>query len=132
MDSALHLLSLSILASASLANAWTTYVVPHTAGADDTPALAAAFATGNYSANATILFQKGVTYNIFTPITFPKFNNVEVAIEGNLTYPDSISTIQSGPSVFTWHSISIEPGAQPLLVLRDSADTGSTSPAAPT
>ena len=79
----------------SNAAAWQTFVVEHTEGQDDTPALTAAFATGNLSANTTILFEKGTTYNIFTPITFPVFNNVEVAIEGNLTYPDDIATIQS-------------------------------------
>jgi len=44
--------------------------------------------------NATILFKRGVTYNIFTPVVFPKLVNVEVRIEGNLTLPDDISTVQ--------------------------------------
>jgi hypothetical protein len=102
----------TLLASVSAVSAWNTYVVPHTAGADDTPALMAALATGNYSANSTILsvkpsrhscfranaghrFQKGITYNIFTPLTFTKLQNVEVAIEGNLTYPDDVATVQA-------------------------------------
>ena len=79
----------------SYAAAWQTFVVQHTDGQDDTPALTAALASGKYSANTTILFEKGKTYNIFTPITFPALNNVEVAIEGNLTYPEDIPTIQS-------------------------------------
>jgi hypothetical protein len=69
----------SVAAAAALAplaaHAWKTYVVPHTPGADDTPALMAALKSGNYSTNATILFQKGTTYNIFTSINFPKFAN---------------------------------------------------------
>jgi len=44
--------------------------------------------------NSSIIFQKGVTYNIFTPIKFPALNNVEIAIEGNLTYPEDIPTVQ--------------------------------------
>lgn len=40
------------------------FVVPHTPGADDSPAVIAALA--NYTANATILFKSGVTYNIWT------------------------------------------------------------------
>lgn len=74
-----------------------TFVVPHVPGQDDTPGLAAVLS--NYSTNATILFQKGITYNIFTPIKFPKLTNVEVRIEGNLTYPSDIATIQ-GQRIF--------------------------------
>ncbi|KAL0569242.1 hypothetical protein V5O48_012729 [Marasmius crinis-equi] len=76
-------------------NAWNTFTVPHTgvAGQDDTPGLTAALA--NFSTNATILFQKGVTYNIFTPITFPVLQNVEVRIEGNLSLPSDIPTVQA-------------------------------------
>lgn len=100
MDAVLRLLSVSLLASASCVRAWNTYVVPHVDGADDTLALASALASGNYSLNSTILFKKGVKYNILTPITFPKFTNVEVAIEGNLTYPESKSAIQGMSSLF--------------------------------
>lgn len=97
VNNTMHGLSPLLLALAAPLSvfAWTTYVVPHTTGADDTPALLTALNSGNFSANATILFQKGTTYNIFSPITFPKFMNVEVAIEGNLTYPDDIATVQA-------------------------------------
>ena len=87
-------LAVSTLALASAAAAWNTYVVPHTDGADDSPALLAALATGNYSTNATILFQKGKHYNIWTPIKFPVFTNVEIAVEGNLSYPLTIKETQ--------------------------------------
>ena len=79
------------------AAAWQTFVVPHVDGQDDTPALSAALATGNISANTTILFEKGKTYNIFSPIKFPAFQNVEVAIEGNISYPVDISVVQGQP-----------------------------------
>ncbi|KAH7874319.1 uncharacterized protein C8R40DRAFT_1171429 [Lentinula edodes] len=72
---------------------WSTFIVSHTAGQDDTPALTAAIA--NYSSNSTILFQKGITYNIFTPIKFPILTNVEILIEGNLTYSTNITAIQN-------------------------------------
>ncbi|KAF9025805.1 pectin lyase-like protein [Hymenopellis radicata] len=75
--------------------AWNTFVVPHVDGADDTPALTSALATGNYSTNATILFKKGVYYNIWTPIVFPVLKNVEVKVEGNLSYPEDIPAIQA-------------------------------------
>ena len=84
-----------LLLLAVSASAWKVFNVPHTDGQDDTPAITTAFAAGRLSANTTILFKKGVTYNIFTPIKFPIFNNVEVRIEGNLTYPKDIPTIQS-------------------------------------
>ncbi|CDO73384.1 hypothetical protein BN946_scf185013.g18 [Trametes cinnabarina] len=88
-----YLFPLLVLTSYVLA--WTTFTVPHADGQDDTPALIAALATGTLSSNATILFAKGTKYNIFSPIKFPVLNNVEVRIEGNLSYPDDIATIQA-------------------------------------
>ncbi|KAJ3862256.1 pectin lyase-like protein [Lentinula novae-zelandiae] len=79
---------------------WSTFIVSHTAGQDDTPALTAAMA--NYSSNSTILFQKGITYNIFTPIKFPTLTNVEILIEGNLTYPTNITAIQDIVTSFSY------------------------------
>ena len=85
-----HLVSL--LSGFTLVAAWSTLVVPHSDSTDDTPTLLAALT--NYTTNATILFEKGVTYNIFTPITFPKLTNVEISIQGNLTYPTDIAVVQ--------------------------------------
>jgi len=92
----MHLLHIaSALSSVSLALAWTTYVVPHSAGNDDTPALAAAFsADPKLATNATILFKQGVTYSILTPIRFPLFENVIVRVQGNLTYAADIKATQ--------------------------------------
>lgn len=70
-----------------------TLVVPHTAGRDDTPALMGVLA--HFSSDSTILFKKGITYNIFTPIKFPILHNVEIWIEGNLMYPTNIPAIQA-------------------------------------
>ncbi|KAG6878486.1 hypothetical protein C0992_008000 [Termitomyces sp. T32_za158] len=81
-----------LLVQVSLVAGWHTFVVPHAGEQDDIPSLVAAI--GDYSINSTILFQKGVHYNIFTPIKFPVLNNVEVRIEGNLSYPTDIPTIQ--------------------------------------
>lgn len=79
-------------ASGIMASATKKFVVPHAPGQDDTPGLTAALA--NFSSDSIILFKCGVTYNIFTPIKFPVLTNVEVQVEGNLTYPTDISTIQ--------------------------------------
>lgn len=91
------LLSLStfVLAASTLASAWNTYEVPHASGKDDTPALASALTNASITSNTTILFKKGTTYNIWTPIKFPTLKNVEISIQGNLTYPDAIATVQS-------------------------------------
>jgi len=89
----LHLAS--TLSFISLALAWTTYTVPHSRGNDDTLALAAAFsADSKLSTDATILFQKGVTYNILTPIRFPYLKNVIISVQGNLTYAYDIKATQ--------------------------------------
>lgn len=81
-----------LLLQVSLVVGWNTFVVSHTDGQDDIPGLVSAI--GDHSINSTILFRKGVHYNIFTPIKFPALNNVEVRIEGNLSYPTDIPAIQ--------------------------------------
>ncbi|KAE9391768.1 pectin lyase-like protein [Gymnopus androsaceus JB14] len=108
----LHLFSLGVLLShlflllgyALPARSWSAFTVPHASGQgqDDTPALTAVLA--NFSSNSTILFQKGITYNIFTPIKFPVLTNVEVRIEGNLTYPTNITAIQGVYTLFCFYS----------------------------
>jgi len=90
----------SALSFVSLALAWTTYVVPHSRGGDDTPALTAAFAANpNLAHDATILFKQGVIYNILTPIHFPYFNNVIVSVQGNLTYAANVKATQGAHHV---------------------------------
>jgi hypothetical protein len=42
----------------------SVYTVPHKSNADDVPAVTAALS--KYGKNSTILFEKGVTYNIWT------------------------------------------------------------------
>ncbi|KAL4251280.1 glycosyl hydrolase 28 family protein [Abortiporus biennis] len=81
-----------------------------------------ALATGNYSTNSTILFKKGTTYNIFTPVKFPVFTNVEIRIEGNITYPTSISAIQDivGSSGFAGSWFTFTGGTN--VTLRGSTD----------
>ena len=89
----------SALTCVSLAAAWTTFVLPHSSGGDDTPGINAAFAANKALAkDATIVFQKGVTYNILTPLTFPQFQNVLVSIQGNITYAADITATQGRSS----------------------------------
>ncbi|KAJ8454667.1 hypothetical protein ONZ45_g19214 [Pleurotus djamor] len=103
-----------------IAQAWKVFEVPHVDGQDDTPALLAALP--NYTVDSTILFKKGVKYNILTPITFPLFTNVEVRIEGNLTYPTDVPTIQAivGASSFSGHWFSFTGGTN--VTLRGTTD----------
>ncbi|KAG2066980.1 hypothetical protein BDR04DRAFT_890268 [Suillus decipiens] len=44
------------------------------------------------TSDASIFFEANTTYNVWSPITFPPFTNVEVVIRENLTYPTSIKT----------------------------------------
>lgn len=90
----------SALSFLSLAAAWTTYVVPHSGGGDDTPALAAAFKSNpSLATDATIVFQQGLTYNMLTPISFPRLENVLVSIQGNITYAADIKSTQGENSL---------------------------------
>ncbi|KAJ7642073.1 pectin lyase-like protein [Roridomyces roridus] len=86
------MLLLSLITLVSVAFAWDTLTVPHTPGQDDTPGLLALVTS--HPSNATILFSQGTTYNIFSAIKFPALTNVEISIQGNLTYPEDIGAIQ--------------------------------------
>ncbi|KAL8292334.1 hypothetical protein RQP46_001800 [Phenoliferia psychrophenolica] len=68
-------------------------VVPHGGGADDTPGFVAAMA--NCSSNSTILFEKGKTYNILTPVVAPALQSVVISIQGNLDLEKNISKVQA-------------------------------------
>ena len=81
--------ALALLSSSVTTGAWKTFEVPHVDGQDDTPALLAVLP--EYAENSTILFKHGVHYNIWTPIKFPVLKNVEVRVEGNLSY---MATVQ--------------------------------------
>lgn len=84
-----------VLSFTSLAAAWTTYIVPHSSGGDDTPALTTALSNNQgLTTDATILFQQGVTYNILTPIVFPTLQNVIVSVQGNITYAADVQETQ--------------------------------------
>ncbi|KAJ7842243.1 pectin lyase-like protein [Mycena olivaceomarginata] len=87
------LVGLLLFQVAAVASAWDTFLVPHTPGENDTPGLLSLVT--NHSSNATILFSQGVTYNIFTAIKFPVLANIEIRIEGNLTYPTNVSQVQA-------------------------------------
>ncbi|ELU45335.1 glycoside hydrolase family 28 protein [Rhizoctonia solani AG-1 IA] len=88
------MIAAAALALLPLVSAYSkTFVVPHVDGKDDSPAVIAALA--NYSSDSLILFQKGVTYNLWTPINFGSLTNSEVAFEGNATYPTSIAAVQA-------------------------------------
>ncbi|KAJ7695337.1 pectin lyase-like protein [Mycena olivaceomarginata] len=71
---------------------WTTFVMPHNlSGGDDMPTLTVVFVssngtTRNLAVNSTIIFKKGITYNFFSTIRLPVLQNVEIRIEGNMSY----------------------------------------------
>jgi hypothetical protein len=77
-----------------LVYSWTTFVVPHTENADDSPALIAALSNASYTTDATILFSEGVDYNIWTPINFPELTNVLIKLDGNMSIPKNVTAVQ--------------------------------------
>lgn len=109
-----------LLLGPQLVWAWKTFVVPHNDGSDDVPDLTASIS--KYTYNSTVIFEKGITYNIFTPLAFPNLTNVEISIQGNLTYPSDISTIQVAvaASGFPGSWISFSGGTN--VTLRGSTD----------
>lgn len=93
--------SLTILSSLALAaNSKPTdttrvhrCVVQSSHGAkDDSPAVARAFA--QCSSDSVIVFQDGLDYNIFQPISATNLSNVEIQMNGNLHLPQDIAKIQ--------------------------------------
>ncbi|KAF8152112.1 pectin lyase-like protein [Mycena galopus ATCC 62051] len=80
---------------------WTTFVVPHnSSGGDDMATLAAEFSSSNgttrdLAVNSTIIFKQGITYNLFTAILFPVLQNVEIRVEGNMSYMEDIVALQA-------------------------------------
>ncbi|KDN49278.1 hypothetical protein RSAG8_01980, partial [Rhizoctonia solani AG-8 WAC10335] len=102
------MIAAAALALLPLASTYSkTFVVPHLDGKDDSPAVVAALP--NYTSDSLILFQKGVTYNLWTPVNFGSLTNAEIAFEGNATYPADIATVQAevAKSTFPGHWITI-------------------------
>lgn len=98
--------------------AWTTYVVPHSEGADDGLTLTKAFAANpQLATNTKILFKKGITYNILTPLLFPALENVIVSVQGNLSYGADIKATQEivGSSAFSGHWFKFTGGSNVTL-----------------
>jgi hypothetical protein len=61
--------------------------------ADDSPAIAAAFA--ECSSDATIVFTPGLNYSVLTPIVATNLSNVVIQVSGNLLLPQNITAIQT-------------------------------------
>ena len=59
----------------------------------DSPAIENAFA--KCSSDSVIVFQEGVDYNVFTPISATNLSNVEIQMKGNLHLPQDIATVQA-------------------------------------
>ncbi|KUJ07419.1 pectin lyase-like protein [Mollisia scopiformis] len=61
--------------------------------ADDSPAVAAAFA--KCSRDSVIVFSERVDYNIFTPISAGNLSNVAILMHGNLHLPQDVVAVQN-------------------------------------
>ncbi|KAJ5711673.1 exopolygalacturonase C [Penicillium malachiteum] len=69
-------------------------VIPSSNGtASDSPAISRAFA--KCATDSVIVFQEGVDYNVFTPISATNLSNVEIQMNGNLHLPQDITTVQT-------------------------------------
>ncbi|KIM29881.1 glycoside hydrolase family 28 protein [Serendipita vermifera MAFF 305830] len=66
--------------------------VPHTANADDAPAIVQVFKDCNV--NSEITFQKNVAYNAWSPMKWDNLTNVVINIEGSIHLPNNITAVQ--------------------------------------
>ncbi len=90
-------------------------------GGDDSPGILAAIAA--CGPHSRLVFQKGVTYNIYTPWKFTNLTNVELVFEGNLTLSDNVTDVQS-----VVRNSKIYPGQWIQIRGENVSLTGSTSP----
>ncbi|KAK7748189.1 hypothetical protein SLS53_001444 [Cytospora paraplurivora] len=73
---------------------FTTCIVPkNTTGDDDSPSVTATVAA--CSNNSLIIFSGNETYNLLTPVSFTGLENVEFAINGNISLPSNVSYVES-------------------------------------
>ncbi|RAL02892.1 putative extracellular exo-polygalacturonase [Aspergillus ibericus CBS 121593] len=61
--------------------------------ADDSPAVSQAFA--QCATDSVIVFEEGISYNIFHPIKATNLSNVEIRMHGNLHLPQNITAVQN-------------------------------------
>ncbi|KAG8808731.1 hypothetical protein FRC17_003805 [Serendipita sp. 399] len=68
-------------------------VVPHTANADDSPAIMEVFTRCNV--NSTITFKAGVEYNAWSPMKWFNLTNVKIELKGALHLPTNVTDVQA-------------------------------------
>lgn len=86
-------LSLSVLAYFSSAVCAKTCIVPASnSTTSDAAVIREVFA--RCAEDSTILFQKGVDYNVFEPISATNLSNVVISVQGNLNLPQDIPAVQ--------------------------------------
>lgn len=62
-------------------------------GGDDSPGILAAI--NDCGNNSRVVFEEGVTYNLFTPWKLANINNIEFVFKGNLTLSTNVTDVQS-------------------------------------
>ena len=62
-------------------------------GGDDSPVILEAI--NDCGNNSRVVFEEGVTYNLFTPWKLANINNIEFVFKGNLTLSTNVTDIQS-------------------------------------
>lgn len=90
------LLSLSLLGYFSSAVCAKNCIVPTASNSSstvsDSKLIEATFA--QCSQDSTIIFQKGINYNVFEPISATNLSNVIISVQGNLNLPQDIPAVQ--------------------------------------
>ncbi|OCT46447.1 Exopolygalacturonase C [Cladophialophora carrionii] len=94
----LQLASLATSLSVRQSGEQTTCTIPsqfRSSGgkADDSPAISSAFA--RCARDSTIVFSKGVDYNVLQPISATNLSNVTIRMQGTLHLPKNITAVQA-------------------------------------
>ncbi len=88
-------------------------------GGDDSPGIV--WAIKACGENARVVFEGGVTYNLFTPWKLSNLSNIEFVFDGNLTLSDKVADVQRAVSSRTYPGHWIQIGGDSVTF------TGSTS-----
>ncbi|KAK6066923.1 exopolygalacturonase C 1 [Seiridium cupressi] len=71
----------------------TCLIPKNTTGVDDTPTIVSTVA--ECGDRSRVIFQKGLTYNLITPLKLSALTNIELVFEGNVSLPENVTYVET-------------------------------------